>query len=131
MCSLEKELQIKRATTYHLGVLHRGFETRVFYENLMENVNETHFFVNLDNDRTLGFGGNTTVKYAKVVSRRDSITMVIRISRGRQSMIEALMFIFTNSGSNYPIRGLKDNILGIGDQKGGWMRLFLLSSLLN
>ena len=82
-CSLEKELQIKRATTYHLGVLLRGLESEVFDDKLMENVNKTHFIVNLDNGCTLEFRGDTTVKYAKVVSGGDSMTMVIRISRGR------------------------------------------------
>ena len=61
-CSSEKELQFERVTTYHLGVLHRGFETRVFDENLMENVNETHFVINLDNGCTLGFRGDSTIK---------------------------------------------------------------------
>ena len=79
----ERELQIERATTYHLGVLHRGFESGVFDDNLIENVDETHFVVNLDNSRTLGFRGNTTVKYTKVVSGGDSMSMVIRISGGR------------------------------------------------
>ena len=36
--------------------------------------------------------------------------MVIRISGGRRSMIEAPMLIFTNLGNNYPIRGFDDNI---------------------
>ena len=96
-------MQIVRATTYHLGVLHKDFESGVFYDNLMENVEETHFVVNLDNGHTLGFKGDTTVKYAKVVFGGDSMTKVIRISRGCRSMIEAPMLIFTNSGSNYPI----------------------------
>ena len=69
----------------------------------MENVDETHFVVNLDNGCTLGFRGDTTVKYAEVVSGGDLMTMVIRISGGRRSMIEAPMLIFTNSGSYYPI----------------------------
>ena len=51
------------------------------------------------------------------------MTMVIRISGGRRSMIEALMLIFTNSGSNYPIRGLEDNIPGVCymTRPKGWM----------
>ena len=49
----------------------------------MENVDETHFVINLDNNRTLGFRGDTTVKYAKVVFGGDSMTIVIRISGGR------------------------------------------------
>ena len=69
----------------------------------MENIDETHFVVNMDNGRTLGFRGDTTVKYAEVVSGGDSMTMVIRISGGRRSMIEAPMLIFTNPNSSYPI----------------------------
>ena len=48
----------------------------------MENVDETHFVVNLDNGHTLGFRGDTTVKYVEVVSGGESMMMVIRISGG-------------------------------------------------
>ena len=95
---------------YHLGVLQRGFGSGIFDENLIENIDKTHFVVNLDNGRILGFRGDTTLKYAEVVSGGESMTMVIRISRGHRSMIEAPMLIFTNSSSNYPIRGLEDNV---------------------
>ena len=89
----------------------------------MENVDETHFVINLDNGCTLGFRGDTTVKYAEVVSGGESMMMVIRISRGRRSMIKAPMLIFTNSNSNYPIWGLEDNIPGVCYKTGpkGWM----------
>ena len=40
---------------YHLGVLKRSFDSGLFDENLMENIDETHFVVNMDNSRTLGF----------------------------------------------------------------------------
>ena len=76
----------------------------------MENVDETHFVVNLDNGHTLGFKGDTTMKYAKVVFGRNLMTIVIRIFGGRQSMIEMSMLIFTNLDSSYHICGLEDNI---------------------
>ena len=76
----------------------------------MENVNETHFVVNLDNSYTLGFRGDTMLKYAKVISGGNSMTMVIRIYGSRRSMIEMAMLIFTNLGGNYPICGLEDKI---------------------
>lgn len=122
-CSPQKELQIEMHTAYHLGVLYRGFLSGDFDENLMENLDETHFVVNLDNGRTLGFRGDTTVKYAEVVSGGDSMTMVVRISGGRRSLIEAPMLIFTNENRNYPIRGLEDNIVGVSYRSGpkGWM----------
>ena len=101
--SLEKEIQIERNTIYHLEVLKRGFGSSLFDENLMENIDGTHFVVNMDNGRTLGFWGDTSTKYAEVVSGGDSMTSVVRILGGHQFMIEAPMLIFTNSNSNYPI----------------------------
>jgi hypothetical protein len=112
-CRLEKEIQIEMRAAHHLGVLQRDFQTGIFDENLIKNIVETHFVINMDNGRTLGFRGDTTVKYADVISGGDSMTMVVRISEGRRSLIEASMFIFTNGNSRYPIRGLDDNILGI------------------
>ncbi len=47
----------------------------------------------MDNDCILGFQRDNNVKYVEVVSNKDFITMVAIISRGRQSMIEALMLI--------------------------------------
>ena len=37
-CSPENELQIERNTTYHLGVLKVEFDSTLFNENLMENI---------------------------------------------------------------------------------------------
>ena len=69
---------------------------RLSGKTLMENVDETHLNVNLENGRTLGLRGDVTVKFAEVVSGGDSITMVIKISRGRQATIEAPMLILTS-----------------------------------
>ena len=43
-------------------------------------------------------------------------------------MIEAPMLIFMNSSSNYPIRGLEDNIPGVYYRMGpkGWMDQWML-----
>ncbi len=108
-----KEIQIQKMVAYHLGLLHRGFQSGQFDENLMENVDETHFVINMDNGRSLGFRGDSTVKYADVVAGGESMTLVVRISGGRRSMIEAPMIIFTNSNRTYPIRGIDDNIPGV------------------
>ena len=76
-CSLQKETQIEMHTTYHLGVLHCGFQNGIFDKNLMENLDETHFIVNMDNGRVLGFWGDTSVKYADVVAGGEAMTMVV------------------------------------------------------
>ena len=53
-----------------------------FLMNLMENVHETHFVVNLDKSWTLGFNDDMSVKYAEVAFGGDSMTIVIRICGG-------------------------------------------------
>ena len=112
-CSPKKECEIKMHTAFNLGVLHRGFLSGAFDKNLMENIDKTYFVVNMNNGRILGFRGDTSVSYTEVVSGGHSMTMVIRISGRRRSMIKAPMLIFTNQNRNYLIRGLDDNIPGV------------------
>ena len=118
----------KMQTTHHLGVLQKGFESGLFDENLMENVDETHFVVNLDNGHTLGFKRDTTMKYAEVVSGENSMIIVIKNFGGQRSMMKIPMLIFTNPSSNYPIPGLEDNILRICYRTSpkDWMDQFLI-----
>ena len=58
----------------------RGFDSGLFDENLIENIDKTHFVVNMDNDRTLGFWGDTSIKYIEMVLSGNSMTMVVQIS---------------------------------------------------
>ena len=112
-CSPQKEREIEMHTAFHICVLHRNFSNDTFDENLMKNIDEAHFVVNINNGRTLGFRSDITVSYAEVVSDEDSMRMVIRISGGQRLMIEVSMLIFTNSNGNYLICGLDDNIPGV------------------
>jgi hypothetical protein len=38
-------------TAFNLGVLYRGFSNGTFDKNLMENIDETHFVININNGR--------------------------------------------------------------------------------
>ena len=69
-CSLEKENQIEITSAYDLGVLQQGFHSGTFDKNLFENLNETHFIINMDNDYTLGFYGHGSLQYVDVVVQR-------------------------------------------------------------
>jgi hypothetical protein len=101
-CSAEKELHVEKTIAYHLGELYRGFATAELDENLLENMDETHF-VNVDNWRTLGIRGDNYAKYADVVSGGETMTMMLRIKGGVSSQIAAPMMIFTNNNRSYPI----------------------------
>ncbi|DBA03199.1 TPA: hypothetical protein N0F65_003919 [Lagenidium giganteum] len=78
--STEKTQAIREKVTKHLGVLRRGFVDGEFDEDTIDNVDETHFSVDFDTGKTLGFVGETSIKYADVVSRGEGMTMVVRIT---------------------------------------------------
>ena len=79
----------------------------------MENLDETHFTVNMDNDKALGFWDDSSIKYANVVAGGEAMTMVVQIFEGRGSSLEAPMIIFTNGNSNYSICELEDSVPGV------------------
>ena len=111
-CSPEKELHVQKTIAFHLGELHRGFASGDIDENLIENMDETHFVVNVDNGRTLGVRGDNDVKYADVVSGGEGMTMMVPITGGAASLIQAPMIIFMNKNRNYPIMQVPDNVPG-------------------
>lgn len=90
---------------------------------------ETHFVVNMDNKKTLGFKGQEKVDYADVASGGEGMTLVFRLSGGVNSKLEAPFMIFMNKNKNYPIIGVPDNVPGVTYRTGprGWMdrRVFL------
>lgn len=97
---------------YKLGLLKRGFASGEFVDTHMENMDETHFIIDMDNGKTLSVKGNETVRYADVVSGTTGMTMVVHVTGGRSSCIGLPMMVFINPDCNYPIRGVPDNILG-------------------
>ena len=137
-CSLEKETQIQMHIAYHLGVLQHGFQNGIFDKNLIENLDETHFTMNMDNGGALGFRSDTSVKYVDIVAKGEVVTMVFQISGSCGSSLEAPMIIFTNKNSNHPIHGLEDSIPGVfyhtdvglrrvyfGKSRGVWLLLVM------
>ncbi|SPQ96949.1 unnamed protein product (mitochondrion) [Plasmodiophora brassicae] len=109
----EHQERINKLVSYHLGVIARGFESGELDENLIENWDETHFVINMDNGKTLGFRGDTEVKYADVVSGGIGMTMVVRLTGGPDARICPPMLIFQNENCFYPIRNVPDDVPGV------------------
>lgn len=112
-CNMEKEKQIEILPAFHLEELKRGLISRLYNEDLMENVGEIHFVVNFHNGLTLCFQGDNTHKYVDVVSGGPAMTMVVRIMGSCCRKIMAPMMIFTNPHRSYPICGVQDNLSGL------------------
>ena len=96
MVSPEKQSHIKKTVAYHMGELRRGFESGDLNEELLCNMDETHFLINCNNGRTLVFRGDKEIKYADVVSGDIAMTMMVYITRGSRARIGAPMMIFQN-----------------------------------
>ncbi len=79
----------EKCIAYHLGKLERDFASGDLDQAMVENMDETHFLINQDNHRTLGYVGDPNVNYADVSSGGEGMTMVLRISGGVNSKVEA------------------------------------------
>lgn len=121
--SPEKQLHIEKSVAFHLGKIKRAFENGDIDEDNIENADETHFVFNMDNGKTLAFIGDKEVKYADVVSGGEPITMMVRLTGGKNASIQPPMIVFKNQSRSYPIRGLQDNVPGVCYRSSpkGWM----------
>ncbi|KAL0229044.1 hypothetical protein GEMRC1_013664 [Eukaryota sp. GEM-RC1] len=113
MVGPKKQQEIERAVAFHLGELKRGFDSEELSDNLMVNFDETHFIINSDNGKTLGFVGDDKVRYSDVVSGGEGMTMVVRIVGGLRGKVHIPFMIFKNPRSSYPINTLDDNVRGV------------------
>ena len=110
MFSAAKQDHIEKTVAYHMGELRCSFESGNLNEELLCNMDETHFVINCDNGRTFGFRGDTEVKYADVGSGGIGITMTVYIAGGSRAQIGAPMTIFQIVSQSYPIDGLSDDV---------------------
>lgn len=106
MISPEKRERLEKEIAYHLGCLKRGFESGELDENLIENADETHFVINMDNGKALGFIGDESISYADVLSGGDPMTMMVTLTGGPRAAIQPLFFkkkcckVLSNQGSS-------------------------------
>lgn len=111
--STAKTVQIRRLVAYHLGEMRGAFDANSLDENLVENIDETHFLINVSNGRTLGFMGGKNLSVAEVVNGSGGMTMVVRINGGQNAMIVPHFIVFKNADRSYPLRNFHDNVPGV------------------
>nr|PNR52749.1 hypothetical protein PHYPA_009124 [Physcomitrium patens] len=109
----DRQAHIDKTIVFHLGQVKRDFENGPVSEDFGENVDETHFVVNMDNGKTLGFRGDDSVKNTNVVSGGQGMTMIVHLSREVRASIEVLMLVFGNAKCACEIRGIRDDVPGI------------------
>ena len=71
-CRSQCFLQKKTIVAFQLGVLRNEFATRIFHEDYMENVDETHFVINCDNGKNIGVLRSRRVVCQCGIERREN-----------------------------------------------------------
>ena len=114
--------EIDRRVANFLGTIAQEFQSGQLDECNVENADETHFLINMDNVRTLGFRSDEHVKYADVSSGGEGMKMMVRNSGGPDAVVEMAFLIFNNRDSNYPIREVPDDVPGVSFRTStkGW-----------
>lgn len=119
----EAQARIEQRVAFFLGTVARELMSRALKEDDIENADETHFVVNMDNGRTLAFRGDVAIRYADVTSECDGMKMMVRVSDGAGAKLENPFMVLRNSNAFYAIRGVPDDIPAVNYRTGpkGWI----------
>lgn len=109
--------------SFHLQNLKRWLESSEYEEDLMEDADETHFVLNLENGRKLVLKADEVIKYAEFLSGNDLVTMTGRLTGGKHACVQPYMLIIMNQNSSYPICRVRDDVPGVCccSSPKGWM----------
>ncbi|KAL2650931.1 hypothetical protein R1flu_019059 [Riccia fluitans] len=81
-----------------------------FQSGRLDNHDETHFIMNMDNGECLEFSGDDHIKYADIVSGGEGMMTVVCVTSGKNAKILSPFMILKNKACSYPIRGIPDKI---------------------
>ena len=91
---------IERKVSYNLGCLQQRFEANLLDDNMVDNMDETHFIFYMYNHKTLSFRGTNKVNYADMVGGCDGFIMVLRLSGSIEAKLMEPFLIFKNRDRN-------------------------------
>lgn len=90
------KLKAKNTVSMHLESISALLSGSCLNGNDVENFYKTHFAIKIDSGRVLGFSSDTEVKYADVVKDGERFTVLLSLSRIRDSCIKLLFLVLWN-----------------------------------
>lgn len=94
MLSPKKQIERDAVVVIHHGDLRRAFASGEPDEDMIRNMDDTSFHINMDEGTTLGYPGISDCKYLDVVSDGVSFLMMAQVSGGRTANIELGFIVF-------------------------------------
>lgn len=112
---------------YHLGLVSKPFQIGELDEDMVENVDETHFLVSMDNGRSFSFLSCEEVKYADVSSGGEGMKLMVRNKGGKIPLSIRLLLFFRTRLGTIPFEVFQmmcsEFCTGMG-RRDGWTRGF-------
>lgn len=108
-----RELQFDigdRVIAYHVGLLARAFQKGDLLEENVETLGVFHFIVNAENGYTLGFSGEPNASYSDIMKGGRGMTMLLRVSGGKDAKIETPFMVLEDAERGYPLEGIPDDV---------------------
>lgn len=123
LISQRKQTYTEKTVACSMGKLNRGFDSGELNDDLIENADETHCVINMNNGKTLRFIGDEHLKHMDVISGGDAMTIVIKVGGGRRASIQPPMVLFKNGNHSCPIHPVADDVSGLCYRTSakGWM----------
>lgn len=108
-----RELQFDigdRVIAYQVGHLARAFQNGEILEENVETLGVFHFIVNPENGYTLGFTDEQNASYNDMIEGSRGMTMLVRLSGGKDAKIETPFMILEDAERIYPLGGVPDYV---------------------
>lgn len=132
ICGPEKEQEIEKSVSVHLGKLYRAFLRGDLDGDSISYMDQTCFKVGMDSKTTLEISCGEHVKYCEEGSGGENFTMMVRVSCEMPGIFESPFMIFQNQKQNYLTQGVPDDVTGISyrtDPKG-WIDQRVIAQML-
>lgn len=111
--SPQETAELEKQIALHLRRLKIVFENTEFVEDGIENGDETHFLFDVIDGRILSFTNDKETGYSDVTFGSERMTMLIRISGGRNARIETSLLIDKDRDHRCSIRSVPGNIQAV------------------
>lgn len=108
---------------FHVGLLSRAFQKGEIIESDIETLGVFHFVVNPENGYTMGFIGDNSAKYGDILGGSRGMTMLLRLSGGKESKLMPPFMILDDPLRTYPLQGVPDNATDVSYRTApnGWL----------
>lgn len=127
----QRQLELdEKLIAYHLGCMARQLREEKLREDDVGVLAPIHFLLSTKTGNTLGFGEKKQPEFAEIIEGARPMTMLVRVSGGKDAKVGAPVMIFQDAERTYPIPGVADDVPDVCYRTSptGWVDTAVLAS---